>query len=525
MRKIYLLMASGALASKGALSWQEQLISRMSMNSFESSLSLHSGQLEDDSCEDRCILNPSNRLSCGRSRSQDQCDSLNCCWDADSEMCYKQVFEHCPRDECERIDPFDRQICSEILGPELNQEECAELGCCYDSYVDFCYSSAPKETAIAPATLECRKVASHEKQSCGYGLSRSACLENTGCCWHVDDQADTYCYKSAIVGAANNFTSVGGSSQIDMIVDNMGLMPPINLKVAGARDRAPKVSSVISQSVQPLTGSLHKKLQQWTSYGAAFTQKIELSCAAKSKQLECINNKNSQKLLGLVKKEIEKENYGLARVDDEFKAKEMLRGLYDVLSWFCLSSPSARFCRTLVLSGFTLTEVKTEAYSAEELILEANTRYEAFLRLMCDFKMLGAFRPQSSLENQNEKNFESECAATFLLMQVHAPSLGAVEIVPVQNSHACALEKGCWKQMSLRAAIIDLFGEYTQSSKKKFINMWRSAMSPLLTPPEDSILVESSCIMPTLQKFIDTREAMSSQFERALMPQKKAGDQ
>ncbi len=101
--------------------------------------------------------------------------------------------------------------------------------------------------------------------------------------------------------------------------------------MAGARDRAPKVSSVISQSVQPLTGSLHKKLQQWTSYGAAFTQKIELSCAAKSKQLECINNKNSQKLLGLVKKEIEKENYGLARVDDEFKAKEMLRGLYDVL--------------------------------------------------------------------------------------------------------------------------------------------------------------------------------------------------
>jgi hypothetical protein len=66
------------------------------------------------------------------------------------------------------------------------------------SYVDFCYSSAPKETAMAPATLECRKVASHEKQSCGYGLSRSACLENTGCCWHVDPKADTYCYKTRI---------------------------------------------------------------------------------------------------------------------------------------------------------------------------------------------------------------------------------------------------------------------------------------------------------------------------------------
>lgn len=104
--------------------------------------------------------------------------------------------------------------------------------------------------------------------------------------------------------------------------------------MAGARDRAPKVSSILSQSIQQPPsppGSLHKKLQEWTSYGAAFTQKIELSCSAKSKPLECINNKNSQKLLGLVKKEIEKENYGLARVDDEYKAKEMLRGLYDVL--------------------------------------------------------------------------------------------------------------------------------------------------------------------------------------------------
>ena len=109
-----------------------------------------------------------------------------------------------------------------------------------------------------------------------------------------------------------------------------------------------------------------------------------------------------------------------------------------------MNEPSARFCRTLVLSGFTLTEVNTEAFSPEELIVEANTRYEAFLRLMCDFKMLGSFRPQSSFGESFETD---QCSATFLLMQVHTQSLDSVEIIPVQSSHACHAEKGCWKQM------------------------------------------------------------------------------
>ncbi|CAG5095216.1 Oidioi.mRNA.OKI2018_I69.XSR.g14084.t1.cds [Oikopleura dioica] len=199
MRLLHTTILAATAASQESISWQEQLINRLSQHTISNSWSLHSSSLEeDDSCADRCILNPSNRLSCGRSRSRDQCDSLNCCWDADSEMCYKQVFDHCPKDTCERIDPQDRQMCSEILGPDLNQEECAELGCCYDSYVDFCYSSVPKETAMAPATLECESVESSQKESCGYGLSRDACLERTGCCWHVDENASTYCYKLRI---------------------------------------------------------------------------------------------------------------------------------------------------------------------------------------------------------------------------------------------------------------------------------------------------------------------------------------
>ena len=59
--------------------------------------------------------------------------------------------------------------------------------------------------------------------------------------------------------------------------------------------------------------------------------KIENFRIKNFKPLDCINNKNSEKLLGLLKEEISKANYGLAHVADEYKAKEMLQGLYDVL--------------------------------------------------------------------------------------------------------------------------------------------------------------------------------------------------
>lgn len=50
------------------------------------------GRFKDkDKCENRCLVHPSNRFSCGKSRSRETCSDKNCCWDSNAEMCYKQV--------------------------------------------------------------------------------------------------------------------------------------------------------------------------------------------------------------------------------------------------------------------------------------------------------------------------------------------------------------------------------------------------------------------------------------------------
>ena len=58
---------------------------------------------------------------------------------------------------------------------------------------------------------------------------------------------------------------------------------------------------------------------------------------------------------------------------------------------------------------------------------------------------------------------------------------------------------------SLRTAIVDLYGEYSRVSKAYFVSIWRDAMSPLLAPPEQPLLTQSSCIYPIPRVFSNTR--------------------
>ena len=46
---------------------------------------------DKDRCENRCLVHPTNRYSCGKSRSRETCSESACCWDASSQMCFKQV--------------------------------------------------------------------------------------------------------------------------------------------------------------------------------------------------------------------------------------------------------------------------------------------------------------------------------------------------------------------------------------------------------------------------------------------------
>ena len=122
----------------------------------------------------------------------------------------------------------------------------------------------------------------------------------------------------------------------------------------------------------------------------------------------------------------------------------MLEGINDVLTWFCLNHPNARFCRTLVLSGFTLSHIEQ---SSTALIEEANTRFFAMLKLG-EFGMLGEYQP-SSRTNETVRRFGTDCTNTFLLMQTYEESLAEVQSKTATNSHSCILSGGCWKKMRL----------------------------------------------------------------------------
>ena len=97
-------------------------------------------------------------------------------------------------------------------------------------------------------------------------------------------------------------------------------------------------------------------------------------------------------MLLVAKDEMLKSNYGLQFAATEVEAREMLEGINDVLTWFCLNHPNARFCRTLVLSGFTLSHIDRTLSSS--LINEANARFSAMLKLG-EYGMLGEYQPSS----------------------------------------------------------------------------------------------------------------------------------
>ena len=48
----------------------------------------------EQECANRCLIHPSNRYTCGKARSQDQCDAVGCCWDENSQHCYKEACKY-----------------------------------------------------------------------------------------------------------------------------------------------------------------------------------------------------------------------------------------------------------------------------------------------------------------------------------------------------------------------------------------------------------------------------------------------
>lgn len=476
---------------------------------------------DKDKCEDRCLVHPTNRYSCGKARSRENCSDKNCCWDPNNQMCFKQVWEHCPRKRCESIHPDDRAPCA-ILGTNKSygMEKCENAGCCFDSYNRQCYESSPAVQKAEPDTVECREVKASARESCGFGLSHEACRAMTGCCWRISDDSNSFCYKSALYESANNGTDAlddKGSDTVLLEVEEVEPQyPVVNLKMANRNDAV-----LLTSEAELVPGDKAKKFQLWMSYISALTSRIESACQRKKQPIDCI--KRAANVLLVAKDEMLKSNYGLQFAATEVEAREMLEGINDVLTWFCLNHPNARFCRTLVLSGFTLSHIDRTLSSS--LINEANARFSAMLKLG-EYGMLGEYQP-SSRTNETLRRFGTDCTNTFLLMQTYEESLAEVQSLTESNSHACSLNGGCWKKMSLRTAIVDLYGEYSRVSKAYFVSIWREAMSPLLSPPEQPLLTQTSCIRPIPTVFTSTRALFDARLDFRVDEEipKKAGVQ
>jgi len=265
-----------------------------------------------------------------------------------------------------------------------------------------------------------------------------------------------------------------------------------------------KAILIESDNNELLPGDKAKKFQLWMSYIYALTNRIETACQRKTKPIDCI--KRAANVLLVAKEEMLRSNYGLQYVNSRTEASEMLEGINDVLVWFCLEHPNARFCRTLVLSGFTLSRIDN---FNPEIVNEANDRFSAMLKLG-EYGMLGEYQPKT---NEARKLFGTDCANTFLLMQTHEESLAEVTQLDGTDSHSCIMKGGCWKKMSLRTAIVDLYGEYSRVSKATFVSVWREAMSPLLSPPEQPLLTQSSCIQPMPKVFTEARELFGTRLD------------
>ena len=127
-----------------------------------------------------------------------------------------------------------------------------------------------------------------------------------------------------------------------------------------------------------------------------------------------------------------------SHVDNKADAYELLEAINDVLTWFCLDQPEARFCRTVVLSGFTLSDTQVEG----DEIAEANNRFDALVALGKN-GMLGTY------EHSEKSAMDiTTCSNTYLLIQTYQPARDDINQLPeVDLSETCAQMGACWKSM------------------------------------------------------------------------------
>ena len=91
INKLYILDESTSQMSH----WDrlQQIIKSVYQNhqSVQASVDHSDKYFDENYCADRCVIHPSNRYTCGKARSAEHCSTVGCCWDENSQHCYKEA--------------------------------------------------------------------------------------------------------------------------------------------------------------------------------------------------------------------------------------------------------------------------------------------------------------------------------------------------------------------------------------------------------------------------------------------------
>ena len=145
-----------------------------------------------------CHADAFERIQCGRDKiTEDGCISLNCCYSelAGAPSCFYGVGSDFNNQYGTCV--IEHELRSRCGEKDITEEECGDLGCCWDLSEDKNYPSCFYHGALVPTC----SVDIFQRNSCGYsGISESECVDKYGCCYDQNSLTeDTRCYFQDII--------------------------------------------------------------------------------------------------------------------------------------------------------------------------------------------------------------------------------------------------------------------------------------------------------------------------------------
>jgi alpha-glucosidase (family GH31 glycosyl hydrolase) len=145
-----------------------------------------------------CHADASERIQCGSDKiTEDECVSINCCYSelAGAPSCFYGVGSDFNNQYGTCV--IEHELRSRCGEKDITEDECGDLGCCWDLSEDKNYPSCFYHGALVPTC----SIDIFQRSSCGYGgISESECVDKYGCCYDQNSLTeDTRCYFQDVI--------------------------------------------------------------------------------------------------------------------------------------------------------------------------------------------------------------------------------------------------------------------------------------------------------------------------------------